>query len=101
MALDLTSAQLEQVKALEETARSSSKAYMERMREADEGIKAIIESGSFDEAAVRELASNASAAMVEMRVISAKTEAAIYQLLTAEQRTKLAKLEKAPKPPDR
>jgi Spy/CpxP family protein refolding chaperone len=100
-ALDLTSAQVEQVKALEETERSSSKTHMEKMREADEGIKAIIESGSFDEAAVRELASGAGAAMVEMRVISARTEAAIYQLLTAEQRTRLAELEKAPKRPGR
>jgi Spy/CpxP family protein refolding chaperone len=99
--LDLTSAQLEQVKALDEAERSASKPYMEKMREADESIKAIIESGSFDEDAVRELASGASAAMVEMRVISAKTEAAIYQLLTAEQRAKLAKLRKPPKPPDR
>jgi len=101
MALNLTSAQLEQVKALEESERSSSKAYMEKMREADESIRTIIESGSFDETAVRELAGNASTAMVEMRVISARTDAAIYQLLTSEQRTKLAELEKATKPPDR
>jgi len=100
-ALDLTSAQLEQVKALDEAQRSSSKPYMEKMRQADESIKAIIESGSFDEDAVRELASGASAAMVEMRVISAKTDAAIYRLLTAEQRTTLAKLRKPPRPPDR
>jgi len=99
--LDLTSAQLEQVKALDEAERSSSRPYMEKMREADESIKAIIESGSFDEDAVRELASGASAAMVEMRVISAKTEAAIYQLLTAEQRTTLAKLRKPRRAPDR
>jgi Spy/CpxP family protein refolding chaperone len=39
--------------------------------------------------------------MVEMRVISAKTDAAIYQLLTAEQRRTLAKLRKPPRPPDR
>jgi len=98
--LDLTSEQLEQVKTLDEAERSSSKPYMEKMREADESIKTIIESGSFGEDAVRKLASDASAAMVEMRVISAKTEAAIYQLLTAEQRAKLAKLQ-PPKPPDR
>ena len=99
--LDLTSEQLEQVKALDEAERSSSKQYMEKMREADEGIKAIIESGSFDEEAVRELATAASEAMVEMRVISAQTDAAIYQLLTAEQRTTLSKLQRPPKPPDR
>ena len=98
--LDLTSEQLEQVKTLDEAERSSSNPYMEKMREADESIKTIIESGSFGEDAVRKLASDASAAMVEMRVISAKTEAAIYQILTVEQRAKLAKLQ-PPKPPDR
>ena len=101
MDLDLTTEQPEQVKALVEAEQSASKAYMEKMCEADESIKAIIESGSFEEDAVRELASGASAAMVEMRVISAKTEAAIYQLLTAEQRTTLAKLRKPRRAPDR
>ncbi len=96
--LNLTSAQIQQVKALRESERTASETYREQVRTADEGIRAAIESGSFDEEAVRTLATAQAKAMAELRVIQARTESQIYNLLTAEQKATLKSL-RPPKPP--
>jgi Spy/CpxP family protein refolding chaperone len=87
--LDLTQAQIDQVKALRDAARTASEPFEQQMRKAGDGIRAAIESGSFDEDAVRTLAAGESKANIELRVIGARTDAAILKLLTAEQREAL------------
>ncbi len=95
--LDLTQAQIEQVKALRDAAHSASRPYEEQVRKADESIRAAVESGTFDEEAVRALAAGQSKAMIELRVIQARTDAGILKLLTAEQRETLKNL-RPPRP---
>jgi Spy/CpxP family protein refolding chaperone len=55
-------------------------------------MRAAVEAETFDEAVVRELAVMEGQAMAELSVIRARTEATIYELLTPEQRAKLAEL---------
>jgi Spy/CpxP family protein refolding chaperone len=95
--LDLTEAQIEQVKVLREAARTASEPYEQQIGKAEEAIRAAIESGSFDEDAVRTLAAGESKAGTELRVLHARTEAAILKVLTAEQREALKNM-RPPRP---
>ena len=88
--LDLTAAQLEQVKALMQAEREASAPHHETLQGINEQMRKAVESGEFDEAAVRALASKEAAVTVELRVIGARTQAAIYKLLTDEQKKTLA-----------
>jgi Spy/CpxP family protein refolding chaperone len=95
--LDLTQAQMEQVKALRDAARTASDPYEEQVGNAEKDIREAIESGSFDEGAVHALAVTQAKAIAELRVIQARTDSAIYKLLTAEQREAL-KTMRPPRP---
>lgn len=88
-ALDLTQAQIEQVQALRDAARTASEPYEQQVGKAEQDIRAAIESASFDEDAVRAAATSQAKAITELRVIRARTDAGIYKLLTAEQREAL------------
>jgi Spy/CpxP family protein refolding chaperone len=90
--LDLTSDQVEQLKALRTEAMTAAKAYEQQVRAADEKIRAIVESGTFDEDAVRTLATGQAKASAELRVIQARVEAGSLKLLTVEQRAQLEKM---------
>jgi len=85
----LAQPQIEQLKALREAARTASESFEEQVGKAEEGIRAAVESGSFDEEAIRALAVSQSKAMVELRLIQARTDAGILRLLTPEQREAL------------
>ncbi len=90
--LNLTDAQKEQIRNLHEGARTASEAHMEKARAAQDQLKAVVEAATFDEAAARSLLAVKSQAMIEMDVIRLRTDSAIYNLLTAEQKTQLEKL---------
>ncbi len=94
--LHLTSAQAEQVKALLDSRREAEAQYQEELGQYAEQMRALIEAGTFDEDAVRALALKEAAVTVELRIIGARTESAIYQLLTAEQKQELARLKPRP-----
>jgi periplasmic protein CpxP/Spy len=98
--LDLTQDQVQQLKALRDAARTASDPYEEQVGKAEKGIREAIESASFDEDAVRTLATAQSKAIAELRIIQARTDAAILKLLTAEQREQL-KAMRPPRPPRR
>jgi periplasmic protein CpxP/Spy len=93
--LSLTDAQKTQIKNLREQAQTASKLYFEQIKPITEQMQKLIEAPVFDEAAARALASKMSQVQTEIHIIQAKTENAIYQLLTAEQKAKLAELRKA------
>lgn len=93
--LNLTDAQKTQIKNLREQAQAASKPYFEQIKPITEQMQKLIEAPVFDEAAARALASKMSQVQTEIHLIQAKTENAIYQLLTAEQKAKLAELRKA------
>lgn len=93
--LSLTDAQKTQIKNLREQAQTASKPYFEQIKPITEQMQKLIEAPAFDEAAARTLAAKMAQVQTEIHIIQAKTEAAIYQLLTPEQRAKLAELRKA------
>jgi Spy/CpxP family protein refolding chaperone len=99
--LDPTADQLSQIKTLRETERESSAANRETVRSIGKELQTAIEADTFDEDAVRVLAQKEATATIELRVIGARTDAAVYALLTADQRAALANLSerKGPPPP--
>jgi periplasmic protein CpxP/Spy len=90
--VDLTPAQLDQIKALASAEREAGAARQEQLREVGDKMRALIEADTFDEVAVRDLAAREAALTAELRVSGARTESAIFQLLTAEQKAALSKL---------
>jgi Spy/CpxP family protein refolding chaperone len=90
--LDLTGEQKEQLKAIREEAMTAAKPYEEQARAADDKIRAMVEAGTFDEDAVRTLATGQAKASIELRVIQARVEVNSLKVLTAEQRAELQKM---------
>ena len=102
--LNLTDAQQQQIRALEENARSASQVYFEKLQVVREKIKDTTEGETFDEAAARAFLKTKGEIQVELEIIRLKTDTAIINLLTAEQiaRMDLLKQEERPgfPPPD-
>jgi Spy/CpxP family protein refolding chaperone len=90
--LNLTDAQKAQVKAIHETEGSQAEPLRQNLKEAHEALEAATAQGRFEANQVRELATAIAQNEVELTVIRARVEAAIYQVLTAEQRAKLEQL---------
>jgi protein CpxP len=93
--LGLTDAQKAQIQTIREESRTASTTYFEQLRPLHEQLRALVEAGTFDAAAARNLVSQISQLQLELQVINARAESAIYNLLTAEQKAKLAELRNA------
>ncbi len=91
--LDLTSAQQDQVKAIWAKEKPTLQPLMQQMRQFHSQMNQIAESGTFDEAKVRALATQQSQTMVELAVQHARIKSEMIQVLTADQKAKLARLE--------
>ncbi len=91
--LDLTDAQKEQLKAIHQKAFESSKPYREQLRAIHEEMKAATANGAFNEEAVRAIAARAAQVQVELQVLGVGAKAEAYNILTAEQKAKLAEFE--------
>lgn len=87
--LDLTAVQKTQIQSLMENSRNSSQAYFEKLRAFDEQLKGLAESEAFDEAQARQILRSKSDVQIELDLIRLKTDAAVYDLLTAEQIAKI------------
>ncbi len=92
--LDLTDAQKEQIKAIRERAAEASKPHHEALKPLMEQAHALTEAATFDEAAVRALALQMSPIQLELHVIQARAQAETRNVLTAEQKAKLAEMRK-------
>ncbi|WP_419569625.1 Spy/CpxP family protein refolding chaperone [Rheinheimera sp.] len=93
--LDLTDAQKEQVKTLMKQARASMPAKAD-MQAQHEQLKTLIQAENFDEAAVRtalQSQQSQQSQRLEAEVSRSRLQHDIYQLLTAEQKAKLAERE--------
>ncbi len=98
--LNLTDRQKEQIRALADKARADSEQFFEEMRISDEQLKVLVESGNFNEEKARQILNTKSQAQTELEIIRLRSDAAILNLLTAEQKTQLAGLkEKRPQVP--
>ena len=93
--LGLTDAQKTKIKNLREQAQTASQPYFEQIKPITEEMQKLTEAPAFDEAAARALAQKMMQVQIEIHLIQTKTESAIYQLLTPEQKAKLAELRKA------
>lgn len=90
--LNLTSAQQEQFKALHEAARTASAQYFDQLKTIDDQLKAVTEAATFNEEQARKLLASKSQLMIELEVIHLRTDSAIYNALTAEQKAQLEQL---------
>jgi len=90
--LDLTSAQQDQVKAIWAKEKPTLQPLMQQMRQNHSAMSALEASGSFDEAKTRALATQNSQTMIELQVEHARIKSEIVQILTADQKAKLAQI---------
>lgn len=91
--LDLSAAQQEQAKAIMEKEKPALKAAMQQMGQFHAQMRTLEEATPFDEAKVRTLAVQQSQAMTEMMVQKARVKNEFLQILTPDQKTKLAAFE--------
>lgn len=90
--LNLSDEQKQQIRVLQETARSESEVYFETLEVLREKIKDTTETESFDEGQARKLLKTRAEIQIELEIIRLKTDSAVYNLLTAEQIAKLGLL---------
>ncbi|MGO9403987.1 MAG: Spy/CpxP family protein refolding chaperone [Terriglobales bacterium] len=91
--LDLTPDQHSQVKAIFEKEKPTLQPLMQQMRQNHQAMKALQASGAFDEAKTRTLATQNAQTMIELQVEHARMQSEIMQILTADQKAKLAQIE--------
>jgi len=91
--LDLTSAQQEQVKAIWAKEKPTLQPLMQQLRQNHSAMSALEASGPFDEAKTRALATQNSQTMIELQVEHARIKSEVMQILTADQKAKLAQME--------
>ena len=90
--LDLTEAQQAQVKAIMAKEEPTLQPLMLQMAQGHSQLRDLVMSGSFDEAKVRELASQQTPVLTELAVQYARIGSEMMQVLTPEQKTKLTAL---------
>jgi|SRR5271165_2808391 len=90
--LDLSSAQQEQIKGIMEKEKPTIRPLMQQMGQYHSQLAQIVQSGTFDEAKVRAIATQQAQAQVELTVQHARIMAEMVQVLTPDQKTKLAAL---------
>jgi Spy/CpxP family protein refolding chaperone len=90
--LDLTDAQQAQVKAIMAKDKPALQPLMLQMAQGHSQLRDLVMSGSFDEAKVRELASQQTPVLTELAVQYARIGSEMMQVLTPEQKTKLTAL---------
>ncbi len=91
--LDLTSDQHNQVKAIWEKEKTGMQPLMQQMQQNHAAMRTLEASGPFDEGKTRALATQNAQTMIELQVAHARIKSEIMQILTADQKAKLAQLE--------
>lgn len=88
--LDLTDAQRAQVKQIMAAEKPTLKPLMQQEMQNHQQMTALVRSGSFEEAKAQAIAAQEAQIHTQIAVERAKIEAQVYQLLTPDQKTKLA-----------
>ena len=91
--LDLTTDQHSQVKAIFEKEMPTLKPLMQQMGQNHAAMNALEASGPFDEAKTRALITQNSQTMIDLQVEHARLKSEIMQILTPDQKAKLAQIE--------
>jgi len=97
--LDLTDAQKSQISMIDQAERVKTEPIMTQLLDAHKAIEDATANGQFDEQKIRTLAATEAQLQIEMTVARARRQAAIYQILTAEQQAKLSTLRSTQRPP--
>jgi Spy/CpxP family protein refolding chaperone len=90
--LNLTDAQQTQMKAILQKERPALKPLMAQLRQTREALKQY-EEGAYDEAKVTALATQQTQTMVQLTVQQTRIHNELFQVLTADQQTKLKEFE--------
>jgi Spy/CpxP family protein refolding chaperone len=88
--LDLTSAQQDQAKAIWEKEKPTIKPLMQQVHQNKADMQALQASGPYDEAKTRALATQHAQTQIEVEVQHARIMSEMMQILTPDQKTKLA-----------
>ena len=91
--LDLSSDQQAQVKAIWEKEKPTLQPLKLQMKQNRANMRALQSSGPFDEAKTRALATQQAQTMVEMEVQHQRIKSEMMQVLTADQKAKLAEID--------
>ena len=91
-ALDLTDAQQAQAKQILDKEKPNFTPLMQQLKDGHKQMRALEENSTFDEAAVRTLASQQAQTMTELIVTKARVKSELFAILTAEQKTKATKI---------
>lgn len=99
--LNLTDAQKEQIEALRTNSRDAGKEFFEKVRTADQQLRTLVESGNFNEENARRILTAKASAQTELELVRLRTDAAVFAVLTADQKAQLAQMkeERPPFPP--
>ena len=87
--LDLTDAQQAQVKEIMAKEKPTFQPLMLQMAQNHQQMRQLVMANGFDEAKVRELASQQTQTITELTVQGARVESELFQVLTPDQKTKL------------
>ena len=87
--LDLTDAQQAQVKEILAKEKPAFQPLMLQMAQNHQQMRQLVMANGFDEAKIRELASQQTQTMTELTVQRARVESELFQVLTPDQKTKL------------
>jgi len=91
--LDLTSDQQSQAKAIWEKEKPAVEPLMKQMHQNHADMRALQASGPFDETKTRALATQQAQTMIELEVTHARIKSEMMQILTPDQKAKLAQIE--------
>lgn len=91
--LDLTDDQKTQVTSIVDSHQAEFKAVGEKMHVAREGMQALLEADTLDEAAVRAKSAEVASAEADAAILGAKVRMQTVQVLTSEQLAKLKELQ--------
>lgn len=92
--LNLTDAQKQQIEAFRTNSRDAGKEFFEKVRTADEQLRTMIESENFSEENARQILAAKASAQTELELVRLRTDAAVFGILTAEQKAQLAQMKK-------
>jgi Spy/CpxP family protein refolding chaperone len=87
--LDLSSDQRDRVKQILDSHRDEQRALGDRAMKAHQALQDAVSGGTFDESTVRSRAADVAAVEADEAVAQARVVAEVYQILTADQQTRL------------
>jgi protein CpxP len=91
--LDLTEAQQEQIRSIHEQERDGHEGLRQQMHDSHEQMRALLDSDTFDESAIRNLATSQASLKTEMFVSRAKVKHQVFQLLNSDQQVLAKKIQ--------